>query len=1101
MDAREFTKKRRKSGTAASVAEPSSTNAPNAREFTKQRRESGVRTVYTPAEQRIPSQDEQRSRTRQNLAYRAKVRAYEEAYTDYLNTPKYASPKLEEENTGAKQGGSDALSIPIIPKESAMLWQNDKHDGTTTLTDGFSKRKYVRMMGYDLDAAKARLVKLDEQSKSASFNIPKAPTDYAGTEHGIIKTNGRKENEEERQRLQKEIGEVEAYRKAVHYADLPDNADFEEKSARGSGAASDAVYFDYSSRADELDRAHRAEYDAILRDYGEEEANKYLYTQFGTPTNAYKQDFLEELTDDERKTFNYLLNTEGEKSAEEFLHFMQGNLNARAAYRDYANAKHDGFMGGAADMLSALSFGVGQAVSGVKNIFNDEADDVTYSEIKNALTRKGRVDRAKTDAGKWIAGASYDLATTAGNMLPSIAIGMVNPTAGTIAFSASAGGNYKQEALRAGYTAEQATQYGILAGASEGVLEKVLGGIVHVGGGALGNLASQGMTKISNVLAKCSVNGEIALRLGAKYLGNMGGEFADEYLQEILNPVFRNICLDEHNQFKPFTEEALYAGILGALNAGLLNLTALSGMYAESREETGANKFRYYIGGVASPDVVGEISMPGAPSDTSAAGGADATGAVSAEQIVTILEDSGVDTDTAEKMAPDLQTAISEIKAKEAADTSLDVTEEGNAQEPQTNTTDALREAAREMLAEEAAKADMGRKLVTMDKWYEQPQTETAVQQPAALPAASPSHAPETAEQNPQTVAQSRTDAVRESAATLGKTGERVLNEMYDPETNARDYVYGMTSYYNAGKNGTPMKQVKTSPVLTDTMREAAYLAGQMDAGAAQSASGGEVQPSAADENIPLAKQDTEAYNGNIKEKLQVSNLVRDGGMIYSIEETRDGKFAVSVARDNGAMNGYVSDARATMFSDICATREDAVDSLAGVAEHLTSNTEVSEHGTESVEEVSDGGRVQQSAAGGTDAGKVLGGVPAGDVRRDEGGRNAVQVPVGERQPDIRDAGADGVAGDAGVGSAGVRERGTIQPAAGEVSGRENNHAEKAHDAGGSQAGDAGSVKANENAGRASGSGKSKKGQRIQDKAVRDGGLGREVGLARQHTA
>lgn len=1037
MDAREFTKKRRKSGTAASVAEPSSTNAPNAREFTKQRRESGVRTVYTPAEQLIPSQDEQRSRTRQNLAYRAKVRAYEEAYTDYLNTPKYASPKLEEENTGAKQGGSDALSIPIIPKESAMLWQNDKHDGTTTLTDGFSKRKYVRMMGYDLDAAKARLLKLDEQSKSASFNIPKAPTDYAGTEHGIIKTNGRKENEEERQRLQKEIGEVEAYRKAVHYADLPDNADFEEKSARGSGAASDAVYFDYSSRADELDRAHRAEYDAILRDYGEEEANKYLYTQFGTPTNAYKQDFLEELTDDERKTFNYLLNTEGEKSAEEFLHFMQGNLNARAAYRDYANAKHDGFMGGAADMLSALSFGVGQAVSGVKNIFNDEADDVTYAEIKNALTRKGRVDRAKTDAGKWIAGASYDLATTAGNMLPSIAIGMVNPTAGTIAFSASAGGNYKQEALRAGYTAEQATQYGILAGASEGVLEKVLGGIVHVGGGALGNLASQGMTKISNVLAKCSVNGEIALRLGAKYLGNMGGEFADEYLQEILNPVFRNICLDEHNQFKPFTEEALYAGILGALNAGLLNLTALSGMHAESREETGANKFRYYIGGVASPDVVGEISMPGAPSDTSAAGGADATGAVSAEQIVTILEDSGVDTDTAEKMAPDLQTAISEIKAKEAADTSLDVTEEGNAQEPQTNTTDALREAAREMLAEEAAKADMGRKLVTMDKWYEQPQTETAVQQPAALPAASPSHAPETAEQNPQTVAQSRTDAVRESAATLGKTGERVLNEMYDPETNARDYVYGMTSYYNAGKNGTPMKQVKTSPVLTDTMREAAYLAGQMDAGAAQSASGGEVQPSAADENIPLAKQDTAAYNGSIKEKLRAYDLVRDDGLIYSIERTRDGKFAVSVASDNSAMNGYISDARATMFRDICATREEAVETLASVAEQVALNRLNREdigHGTESVEEVSDGGRVQQSDAGGKDAGEVLGGVPAGDVRRDEGGRNAVQASVGERQPDIRDAGEDGVAGDAGVGSAGVRERGTVQLAAGEDS-------------------------------------------------------------------
>ena len=131
---------------------------------------------------------------------------------------------------------------------------------------------------------------------------------------------------------------------------------------------------------------------------------------------------------------------------------------------------------------------------------------------------------------------------------------------------------------------------------------------------------------------------------------------------------------------------------------------------------------------------------------------------------------------------------------------------------------------------------------------------------------------------------------------------------------------------------------------------------------------------------------------------------------------------------------------------------------LASVAEHLTSNTEDIGHGTESVEEVSDGGRVQQSDAGGKDAGEVLGGVPAGDVRRDEGGWNAVQAPVVERQPDIRDAGEDGVAGDAGVGGTGIRERGTVQPAAGEVSGRENNHAEKAHDAGGSRAGDAGSV-------------------------------------------
>ena len=48
----------------------------------------------------------------------------------------------------------------------------------------------------------------------------------------------------------------------------------------------------------------RRTYDEILEKYGEEEANSYLYTLFGTPTDEYKQDYLGYLTDDERKIFN-----------------------------------------------------------------------------------------------------------------------------------------------------------------------------------------------------------------------------------------------------------------------------------------------------------------------------------------------------------------------------------------------------------------------------------------------------------------------------------------------------------------------------------------------------------------------------------------------------------------------------------------------------------------------------------------------------------------------------------------------------------------------------------------------------------------------------
>ena len=50
----------------------------------------------------------------------------------------------------------------------------------------------------------------------------------------------------------------------------------------------------------------------------------------------------------------------------------------------------------------------------------------------------------------------------------------------------------------------------------------------------------------------------------------MLSEGGEEYLQEILEPVVRNVAFDENNEFKPFTADALYSGIMGALSAGML---------------------------------------------------------------------------------------------------------------------------------------------------------------------------------------------------------------------------------------------------------------------------------------------------------------------------------------------------------------------------------------------------------------------------------------------------------------------------------------------------------------------------------------------------
>ena len=165
----------------------------------------------------------------------------------------------------------------------------------------------------------------------------------------------------------------------------------------------------------------------------------------------------------------------------------------------------------------------------------------------------------------WLGGASlgqvgYDAITTTANMAPSIAVGMLNPTLGTAALGISAGGNAYQEALNEGYSVDQARGYGILSGASEIVMEKVLGGISAYGGNALGKFFTQNMKNADTALKR------IAKELG----GSMLSEFSEEYLQEVLTPVFKNLTLGTDEEVKLVSAEALYAGLLGAITGGIM---------------------------------------------------------------------------------------------------------------------------------------------------------------------------------------------------------------------------------------------------------------------------------------------------------------------------------------------------------------------------------------------------------------------------------------------------------------------------------------------------------------------------------------------------
>ena len=116
MDAREFTKRRRSMAAATSPAESDSERLPvsDAREFTRHRRESGARILYTPAEQ--PTQEELRDRSKENLAYRAKLKAWEGYTQTAALAREMASQVKETRRAGNPKHNDDYVSGVDYPK-------------------------------------------------------------------------------------------------------------------------------------------------------------------------------------------------------------------------------------------------------------------------------------------------------------------------------------------------------------------------------------------------------------------------------------------------------------------------------------------------------------------------------------------------------------------------------------------------------------------------------------------------------------------------------------------------------------------------------------------------------------------------------------------------------------------------------------------------------------------------------------------------------------------------------------------------------------------------------------------------------------------------
>lgn len=291
--------------------------------------------------------------------------------------------------------------------------------------------------------------------------------------------------------------------------------------------------------------------------------------------------FAQYMTEDEYKVYSYYVGKGDKEKAQKYLDSIHESVNARAAGKFYEENLEDSST--AEKIIFGFAAGIGQFGEGLSNLFDSESDKFVTSpmQMASAQVREDLKDKSfnvwyNFKTGEWedkingnsIGQIGYDLASTTGNMLPSIltsaVVSYINPVAGQMVGSAlmgaSAKGNAYAEMINLGYTKEQASNYSTLVGASEAGLQFLLGGIGKLGGSVSSKAISSAVSKIDNVFART------AIQLG----GNMFSEGAEEYIQEVLDPFFKNIAFGEDNDIRFISEDALYSGLLGALSAGVL---------------------------------------------------------------------------------------------------------------------------------------------------------------------------------------------------------------------------------------------------------------------------------------------------------------------------------------------------------------------------------------------------------------------------------------------------------------------------------------------------------------------------------------------------
>lgn len=519
----------------------------------------------------------------------SQTKALQDRYGKYRQ---YVSTFSPNEDSSSIQYAIDGFTSSIKGFGSLKDYYARFSDADDFNTQIAQAKEYERLLNYDLEAGKTNVEAARQKYEEQKAKEDEKKTVLEKIYDSLPKYNGAKiaapvvEADTELGQLQQQyqalLNEYNLAEKAQYMRDAEsamEREDFVEKSA----------FVAPESLKDDIDFAY-----SVINGKTSNISNqdRYRLTEI--------LDVAKNMTEEEKRILNYIYNEVGKEEATEYLNSVRDTVayrNAQKTKKILDSITPDNFFG---EMLEVPLYGAAAFVGGfsdagpnlVAGLFNKEIPTSSSQYLQQMMQQDGNA----------VSKFSANLGQSIGNMMPSIIISSAMSYAGVpggdivgaAAMGFQARGAAYNEALRQGYTKEQASLYGSVNGALEGSLQYALGGISKLGGNAIGKLSPKLSAKLTGAIQ--NINSATG-RFLANHAVSMASEALEEGLQAVIDPYVRRAILNEDAKID--WGEVGYSALLGAASAGFLEINSNLQESKLSQADMESIKTKYDIGNSA----------------------------------------------------------------------------------------------------------------------------------------------------------------------------------------------------------------------------------------------------------------------------------------------------------------------------------------------------------------------------------------------------------------------------------------------------------------------------------------------------------------------